>query len=166
MRWEPFHDDALVLLKNKLSERTMLHYLSPDGTLTLTLTTDVSDKAIGGVLHNNRTDGTNVPLAFFSRKLSVAERNYSVFDKELLSIFAATQKFRRFIEGCYCVVFTDHKPIVASFRKTTDHSPRQSQQISILSEFIDNIVHIAGDSNVVADCWRQSIARSETQIRT
>ena len=150
LRWEPFHDDALILLKNKLSERTMLHYLSPDGTLTLT--TDASDKAIGGVLHDNRTDGTNVPLAFFSRKLSVAERNYSVFDKEFLAIFAATQKFRRFIEGRYCVVFTDHKPIVASFRKTTDHSPRQSRQFSFLSEFIDDIVHIAGDSNVVADC--------------
>ena len=81
LRWEQFHDDALTLLKNKLSERTMLHYLSPDGTLTLT--TDASDRAIGGVLHNNRTDGTNAPLAFFSRKLSVAERNYSVFDKEL-----------------------------------------------------------------------------------
>ena len=93
-----------------------------------------------------------MPLVFFSRKLSVAERNYSVFDKELLAIFAATQKFRRFIEGRYCVVFTDHKPIVASFRKTTDHSPRQSRQFSFLLEFIDNIVHIAGDSNVVAVC--------------
>ena len=91
LRWEPFHDDALILLKNKLSERTMLHYLSPDGTLTLT--TDASDRAIGEVLHDNRTDGTNVPLAFFSRKLSVAERNYSVFDKKISAIFAATQKF-------------------------------------------------------------------------
>ena len=150
LRWEPFHDDALILLKNKLSICTMLHYLSPDGTLTLT--SDASDKAICGVLHDNRTDGTNVPLAFFSRNLSVAERNYSVFDKELLAIFAATQKFRRFIEGRYGVVFTDHKPIVASFRKTTDHSPRQSRQFSFLSEFIDDIVHIAGDSYVVADC--------------
>ena len=68
LRWEPFHDEALTLLTNKLSERTMLHYLSPDGTLFLT--TDASDKAVGGVLHDNRADGTIVPLAFFSRKLS------------------------------------------------------------------------------------------------
>ena len=63
----------------KLAERVLLYHLSPDGTLTLT--TDASNKAIGGVLHDNRKDRTSVPLAFFSRKLSVAERNYSVFDK-------------------------------------------------------------------------------------
>ena len=124
--------------------------MSPHGILTLT--TDATDKAIGGVLHDNRTDGTNVPLAVFSRKLSVAERNYSAFDKKPFAIFAATQKFQRLIEGRYCVVFTDHKPIIASFRKTTNHSPRQSRQFSFLSEFIDDVVHIAGDSNVVADC--------------
>ena len=118
----------------------------------LTLTTDASDKAIGGVLHDNRKHGTSVPLAFSSRKLSVAERNYSVFDKELLTVFAATQKFRHYIEGGHCVVFTDHKPIIASFRKIADHSLRQSRQFSLLSEFIDDTIYISGDSNFFADC--------------
>ena len=63
----------------------MLHYLSPEGILTLTK--DASDKAIGGVSHGNRTHGTNVLLALFSQKLSVAERKYSVFDKKTFSNF-------------------------------------------------------------------------------
>ena len=102
-------------------------------------------------MHDNGKDGTSVPLAFFSRKLSVAERNYSVFDQELLAVFAATQKVRRYIEGRHCVVFTDHKPIIASFRKIADHSPKQSRQFSFLSDYIDDILHFSGDSNIVAD---------------
>ena len=70
-----------------------------------------------------------------------------------MAVFAATQKFRRFIDRRHCVVFTDHKPIIASFRKTADLSPRQSRQFSFLSDFIDDIFHLSGDSNVVADCF-------------
>ena len=51
--------------------------------MVLSLTTDTSGKAIGGVLHDNRTEGTNVVLEISSRKLSVAERKYLVFDKKL-----------------------------------------------------------------------------------
>ena len=147
LQWDTIHDEALSNLKEKLAEPVLLYHLSPDGTLTLT--TDASDKAIGGLLHDNRKDGTSVPLAFFSRKLSVAERNYSVFDKALVSVFAAIQKFERYLEGRHCVVFTDHKPLIASFEK----------QPTLLRENLDSfrfyqndIVHISGDSNVVADC--------------
>ena len=36
--------------------------------------------------------------------------------------------------------------------KQAEHSPRQSPQFSFLSDFIDDIIHIFGDSNDVADC--------------
>ena len=114
-QWDTIHDEALSSLKEKLAESVLLYHLSPDGTLSFM--TDASDKAIGGVLHDKTKDGTSVQLAFFSRKLSVAEPNYSVFDRELLAVFAAIHKFRRYIERRHCVVYTDHKPIIASFRK-------------------------------------------------
>ena len=62
---DTIHDEALPNAKEKLPERVLLYHLSPDGTLTLM--TYASDEAIGGVLHDNRKDGTSVPLAFFSR---------------------------------------------------------------------------------------------------
>ena len=158
--WKPTHDESLQSMKTNLSNSVLLHHMSDGGTLSLT--TDASDKAIGGVLHDIRPDGTSVPLAFFSRKLSPAERNYSVFDKELLAIYAATLKFRQCIEGRHCVVFTDHKPIVAAFLKNTDHSPRQSRQLSLLSEYIDEIQHISGVENIVAD----TLSRPEDEIET
>ena len=107
--------------------------------------------AIGGVLHEVSLDQISRPIGFFSRRLSPAERNYSVFDRELLAIYAATIKFRHLIEGKYCVVFTDQKPIISSFTKSSGHSPRQTRQLSFLSEFIDDIQHLSGCDNVVAD---------------
>ncbi|QQP56962.1 Uncharacterized protein FKW44_001807 [Caligus rogercresseyi] len=48
------------------------------------LTTDASGTAIGAELAQRQDDSTWKPLAFFSRKLTVAEKNYSTLDKELL----------------------------------------------------------------------------------
>jgi cleavage and polyadenylation specificity factor subunit 1 len=146
--WKEQHSVAMQTLKTALSDAALLYHLPENGTLTLT--TDASDLAIGAVIHNV-TDSHNHPIAFYSRKLSPAERNYSVFDKELLSIYAATIKFKHLIEGRKCVVFTDHKPIVASFKKHAGHSPRQTRHLSLLAEYIDEIHHIAGDENIVAD---------------
>ena len=160
--WKDCHESALTNLKEALGNSVLLYHLSDDGTLTLT--TDASDKAIGGVLHDLRKTGERVPLAFFSRKLSPAERNYSVFDKELLAIYASTLKFRQFIEGRFCTVFTDHKPVVASFLKSTDHSPRQSRQLSFLSEYIDEMHHISGSDNIVADALSRPEEAEEISV--
>ena len=67
LQWDTINGEALSNLKEKLVERVLLYHLSPDGTLTPT--TDASNKAIGGDLHDNRKDRTSVPLALFSRKL-------------------------------------------------------------------------------------------------
>jgi cleavage and polyadenylation specificity factor subunit 1 len=148
INWTEEHCVAFQELKKALSEAVLLYHISDSGTLTLT--TDASDLAIGAVLHDV-TESNNRPIAFFSRKLSETERNYSVFDKELLSIYAATIKFKHIIEGRQCVVFTDHKPIVSAFKKNSAHSPRQTRQLSLLAEYIDDVHHIAGCENVVAD---------------
>ena len=156
---EPTYDwfhrvsESFCKLKQALSKSVLLHYLSPDTTLSLT--TDASETAIGAALHEVSSSDKNRPLAFFSRRLSQAERNYSTFDKELLAIYAATVKFCYLIEGRKTVVFTDHKPIDCTFRRTSasnNHSPRRARQISFIAESIDEIHHLSGSENIVADC--------------
>ena len=90
--WFHQHSESFSKLKHALSKSVLLHHLSPDTTLSLT--TDASETAIGAALHEVSSSDKNRPLAFFSRRLSQAERNYSTFDKELLAIYAATVKFR------------------------------------------------------------------------
>ena len=50
--------------------------------------TDVSDYALGVYLIQIRQDGKLYPVAFYFRKMSPAELNYDIHDKELLAIVA------------------------------------------------------------------------------
>jgi hypothetical protein len=61
--------------------------------------------AIGGVLLQN-----DHPIAFYSRKRSGAELNYSATDKEMLGVIAALREWRCFLEGKAFTLITDHKP--------------------------------------------------------
>lgn len=47
--------------------------------------TDASDFITAGVL-SQMVDGVLHPVAFFSRKMTPAECNYEIYDKELLAI--------------------------------------------------------------------------------
>lgn len=51
------------------------------------------------------------PITFFSRKLSDAERNYDVGNRELLAVELALEKWRHWLEGAQYpfIVLTDHK---------------------------------------------------------
>jgi len=52
---------------------------------------DVSGYAIGGVLSQEQ-EGKWKPIAFLSRTMQPVERNYEIYDKELLAIIKALMK--------------------------------------------------------------------------
>ena len=53
--------------------------------------TDASDFAVGGILSQTSPEGNVHPICFYSRKLSPAELNYPIYDKELLAVVAGFQ---------------------------------------------------------------------------
>ena len=71
--------------KNGIVPPLLIH---PSNTATTCLTVDASNLAVGGVLEQF-LDGNWKPLAFFSRKLDKAQKNYSTFDREVFAIYAA-----------------------------------------------------------------------------
>ena len=50
--------------------------------------TDASDRAIGACLTQDH-EGKRHPVAYYSRKMTPAEQNYDIHDKELLAIVVA-----------------------------------------------------------------------------
>ena len=61
---------------------------------------DASNVGIGAVLSQRSTkDNRMHPCAYLSRKLSSAERNYDVGDKQLLAVKAALEEWRHWLEG-------------------------------------------------------------------
>ena len=65
---------------------------------------------MGAILSQNQ-DGTDQPIAYFSKSLNKAERNYSTTEKEALAIIAAVKQFRPYIYGHKFTIITDHKPL-------------------------------------------------------
>ena len=71
-----------------------------------------------------------------------------------MAVFCAVRKWKNFILGSSCTVFTDHKHLVGavSSGKPRD-SDRQQRQLSFINEYTSEVVHIAGEDNVFADTF-------------
>ncbi|GFT59679.1 retrovirus-related Pol polyprotein from transposon 297, partial [Trichonephila clavipes] len=109
------------------------------------LFTDASGVRIGAVLNQNHS-----PIAFASRTLNKAERNYTVTERKCLAVIWALNKFRTYFGVLPVKVITDH----AALTKLTNGKNLSSRMIRWalkLSEFNIEWEHRPGTQNVVAD---------------
>lgn len=142
---------AFQRCKQDLANIATLQFPLPDAPLSLTV--DASDIGIGAALQQ-LSKGTWRPLAFFSRKLTSAERRYSTYDRELLAAYSAIRYFRHLLEGRPFILFTDHKPLTYALSQRPDKaSPRQLRHLDFIAQFTSDIRHVSGEHNVVADCF-------------
>jgi hypothetical protein len=112
------------------------------------LAQDASADHIGGALQQRRRPADPwQPLGFFSRKLDTTQVKYSAFDRELLACFQAIPHFRFMLEGRRFTLYTDHKPLTTTVRRSTDPwTAKQCRQLAYIAEFTSDIQHIAGSS--------------------
>ncbi|XP_041673748.1 uncharacterized protein LOC121529819 [Drosophila eugracilis] len=82
--WQPRHQAAFDQIKTSLTRAPVL--ACPDFTRQFVLQTDASDFGIGAVLTQENPEGERV-IAYVSRRLNQAERNYSATEKECLAIY-------------------------------------------------------------------------------
>lgn len=93
-RWGPEQEEALRNLIKALAETTELRLA--DLSKDFVIQTDASDLGLGAVLLQQHEGGLR-PVAFASRSLTPAEKNYSVTEKECLAIIFARKKFDYYI---------------------------------------------------------------------
>jgi len=60
---------------------------------------DTSDFAIGGVLSMKHKNEKWRPIAYISKLLNEAEKNYEIHNKEMLAIIRCLEAWRNFLEG-------------------------------------------------------------------
>ena len=73
---------------------------------------DASNTGVGAVLSQRSAGDAKVhPYAFYSHRLSPAERNYDIGNKELLAVKLTIEEWRQWLEGAKVpfLVWTDHK---------------------------------------------------------
>jgi len=149
LRWGAEQEAAFRAAKEELAAATLLHHPIPAAQLVLH--TDASNTHAGAVLQQ-LVRGELQPLAFFSRKLSPAEKKYSTFDRELLAAYLAVKHFRWFLEGRQFTIFTDHRPLTTAVKHIdTAWVERRQRQLALLAEFTSDVQHVSGKKNVVAD---------------
>ena len=89
------------------------------------------------------------PLAFYSRKLTKTQVNYTTTEKELLSIVETLKEFRNILLGYEIEVFTDHKNL--TYETTESASQRVQRWHGTMQEFGIKLNYIKGEANIVAD---------------
>lgn len=147
--WTPETIKAFEECRETLAQATLLAH--PESDAQLAIISDASDTTAGAALQQ-RVDGQWEPLAFFSKKLSPAERKYGAYDRELLAIYLAVRYFRHMVEARTFTIYTDHKPITYAFaQKAEKCSPRQFRHLDFIGQFTTDIQHVSGKDNIVAD---------------
>ena len=92
-------------LQQSLITAPILGYPEPQGTYILD--TDASAYGIGGVLSQVQ-QGKERVIAYYSKTLSPAERNYCVTRRELLAVVKSMKHFRPYLYGQQFRLRTDH----------------------------------------------------------
>jgi hypothetical protein len=145
--WSDDHQAAFEALKAALSSAPVIQ--APDMAEPFTVTTDAPNFAVGAVLTQGQHPGVRT-IAFESRKLTPAERNYPVHDREMLAVVYALRKWRHYLLGRPVTILTDHKAL--EYFATQPHlNERQARWSGLLAEFDYRISHRPGKQNQVAD---------------
>ncbi len=89
----------------------------------------------------------NKPIAFYSRKLNIAQKCYTTGEQELLSIVETLKEFRNILLGQKLIVHTDHKNLL--YNKLAND--RMIRWRLLLEEYDPTFEHVKGNDNVIAD---------------
>jgi len=79
--------------------------------------TDASAFAYGAALSQKQKNGRYHPVAFMSKSMIPAERNYDAYDREALGIVKPLQHWRYWLQGTQkpIEIITDHKNLLSGF---------------------------------------------------
>jgi hypothetical protein len=105
----------------------------------------------------------DLPVAYASRTLNKAERNYSVFERELLAIKWVLDHFRCYCYGTPLVVFTDHKPLVSLDVSKIQGSDRMARWRERLMAYDITILYKPGKDNLGADALSRLIKKQKIE---
>ena len=139
-KWEEVHQQAFEAIKRVLAREVLCSY--PDFNKPFVIHTDASKYQIGAVISQDEK-----PMAFYSRKTNKAQKNYTVTEKELLSIVTTLKEFRNILLGQQVIVHTDHKNLTCKNFNTE----QVMRWRLVLEEFGPELNYIKGENNIVAD---------------
>jgi len=153
----------LARIRNLIMDAVANHIYDPN--LPLFLVSDASEKALGAMLFQTDSQNQVLPLGFFSKPLTSAQRTYAAVDTELLGIEQAVLHFHFLLDSNSFVVYTDHKPLLTLLNAKHTLNKFRRRRLQFLSQFEMTVEHISGIHNDTADYLSRILFKHDPAIR-
>ena len=159
--WTESQQKAFEELKEKLIQYPILSY--PDYEKEFILITDASGRGLGAVLSQLNGDGKEIVIAYASRSLVQAEKNYPITDQECLAIMWAIEHFHKYLIGKKFMIITDHSALKTLKTAKIPTKGRRARWIMELQQYDFEIKHRSGKENSNADGLSRLINTEELE---
>ncbi len=147
LSWSPEASRSFDQLREAFcTAPTLVH---PDPQLPFIVEVDASTLGAGAVLSQHHREPPKLhPCAYFSRKLSPAEQNYDIGNRELLAIKFALEEWRHWLEGAVhpFQVITDHRNL-EYLQDVKRLNPRQARWALFFTRFHFTVTYRPGTQN-------------------
>uniref|UniRef100_A0A0W0FEH4 Reverse transcriptase domain-containing protein n=1 Tax=Moniliophthora roreri TaxID=221103 RepID=A0A0W0FEH4_MONRR len=118
----------------------------------------------GAVLRQKGPDGELHPCGYISHAFTLTERNYEIYDRELLAIVNALKVWQHYLLGAphLVTILSDHKNLTY-FRTAQKLNRQQAQWSLFLTQFDLQLVHVPGTKMAQSDAlsWRPDLIDAE-----
>ncbi|WVZ94173.1 hypothetical protein U9M48_040099 [Paspalum notatum var. saurae] len=141
--WSPKCEEAFGTLKKLLTSAPVL--AQPNITKPFDVYCDASGSGLGCVLMQEGR-----VIAYASCQLRKHEVNYPTHDLELLAVVYALKKWRHYLLGNTCHIYTDHKSLKYIFTQP-ELNMRQRWWLELIKDYDLRVHYHPGKANVVAD---------------
>ncbi|XP_074267077.1 putative mitochondrial protein AtMg00860 [Silene latifolia] len=119
-KWDDTAAAAFLKLKDAMTKAPVLAL--PNFSMEFVVETDASDKGMGAVLTQN-----GHPIAYISKAFSQKTQASSTYEKELLAVILAIEKWRPYLSGRHFKIKTDHLVLSISLEREDNNKdiPKQ-----------------------------------------
>lgn len=122
-----------------------------DRNKPVSIFTDASGIGVGAVLKQTQKDGEEKPVAYFSKKLTEAQKKKKAIYIEALAIREAIRFWKFWLQGRRFTVYSDHKPLQHLNLKARPDEELGDLALE-LSQFEFDVIYRPGRENCEADC--------------
>jgi len=157
-KWNPEAQEAFEKLQQAMM--TLLILALPDFNAPFEVETDASGYGVGAVLVQNKR-----PIAFYSHTLAMRDRARPVYERELMAVVLAVQRWRPYLLGGTFTVKTDQRSLKFLLEQRVIQ-PQYQKWIAKLMGYSFEVVYKPGLENKAANALSRVPSMAEVNQLT